>query len=338
MKITLYLFFSCTLLLVSCQWDGYEPDTVEPDTVESNEPPKLSYNQVRNLGRATEMGESAKQNLAWWGYEENVDWVEGAEYRDNGMLRIDVVKTKTGIMFMFKIDGSLLGEFPEVYNRDFSKYETADHLEMKVTIKNDKSGHKIKFKEEEHITSNGKISFAFELYPSDLESIEAGGVSFTIDIDTELITFFDKSSNIHPIKAVVQKQYVVPPIYKTDIYFKKLTLNEEKTDEKLGDNDWNNPAPETGIQVSYAGQSILYDYTQNHYELNRKLKGSVYHLSEDDTVVIDVLDVDYGFNFSDLISDTIIRLKTLEGKDYFNLKLDCVEELLIYSQFKGRIN
>lgn len=338
MKITPFLFFSWLLLFVSCEWDGYEAHNEEPEPPESNESPKLSYYEVRSLGRATEMGQSAKQNLAWWGYEENVDWVKGLEYRDNGMLRIDVSTTKTGIVFFFKVDLSSIEAFPEVYNRDFAKNETADHLEMKVTVKNDKSGHKIKFKDDESIMSDGELLFVFELHPSDFEFIKAGGVNFTIDIDTELITFFGKSSNIHPVRAVVEKQYVVPPIYRTDFYFKKLTLNEEKTDARLGDNDWNNPTPEAGIQVSYAEESVLYDFTANSYVLNRKLKGAIYHLSENDSILIDVLDVDYGFNFSDYISDTLIPLKALEGKDYFNLKWDCVEELLIYTQFKGRIN
>ena len=50
------------------------------------------------------------------------------------------------------------------------------------------------------------------------------------------------------------------------------------------------------------------------------------------------MDVDYGLNFNDDINDTTISLKSIEGTDYFNLKMKYVDEFLIYSQYKGKAN
>ena len=65
---------------------------------------------------------------------------------------------------------------------------------------------------------------------------------------------------------------------------------------------------------------------------------NIYHVSKNDQIDISVLDVDYGFNANDLIRDSLVYLKDLEGIDYFDLKMKYVDELLIYCQYKGKAN
>jgi len=299
---------------------------------------QLTWWEIRDLAVAYEAGEELERDIGLWGYEHGYTWIEGEHFRDSSLLQIAVNKEEAKLFIKFKFDLTSLGEYPTVYDHTFGNNDEADNLHIELIVRNNQNTRKIKISDETSLYSDGKGSFDAQLDLEDFQDLAFGDVEFTVELKTVYTTFFDVRSKKSPVSAKFSLNYEVPQLYKTTIAFKSVRLNEELTRIKLGSNDFNNPDPETGIRVSYDGKSVIFGHSQNSFSYTHAQKGDVYHLTPEAYINITVMDVDYGLNFNDDINDTTISLKSIEGTDYFNLKMKCVDELLIYSQYKGKAN
>lgn len=346
-----YISFSIFLIsaiISSCGWN----DTNEyAEVVEGDDEMETSQGsgygsfkdyELRKIGATSfEVNDDHPSKIAEWSIKNGFRWISGFEYRDRGELYVYLDKHGNGINMKMSFYLPEREEFPTVYDHDFGKNDEADYLMADIVIRNDQNGKKIKLSERSSISSSSwsatGIEFALDL--TDLHAVPAGAMSFTVEISTVFESFFGVRSKEKPVTASINFQYDMPKLYHTDIYFKKLVLNKESVRRKLGSgNDFNNPDPETGIRIVYNGSSVLFDYSKNSFSLHSRKKARFYHLSKDDQVRIDIEDVDYGFNGSDGINDTTVFLRDLESKDYINLPMKYVEELLIYAKFGGKAN
>ena len=264
--------------------------------------------------------------------------VKGKNFIDSNQLDISLVKYKDRVEFELIFNVSQFGEFPTVYNRDFEKKELADNLYIEVKVSNKNLRKNIVFRSTEHIASDSTITFASTLNLADFSSLKEGLQSFNLSIDTRYASFFRVLSSKHAIMAELKFDFYVPPIYVSEVYFNELVLNKSQVTDFLGDNDWDDPTPEAGIYISYRDQTVIYSHSKNSFSYQEKLAEKFYHLSESDSIRIAVLDVDYGFNASDLISDTILPIKSLDQGNYVDLPLDMVDKLLVFTKFIGRVN
>ena len=264
--------------------------------------------------------------------------VKGKNFIDSNQLDISLVKYKDRVEFELIFNVSQLGEFPTVYNRDFEKKELADNLYIEVKVSNKNLRKNIVFRSTEHIASDSTTTFASTLNLADFSSLKEGLQSFNLSIDTRYASFFRVLSSKHAIMAELKFDFYVTPIYVSEVYFNELVLNKSQVTDFLGDNDWDDPTPEAGIYISYLDQTVIYSHSKNSFSYQEKLAEKFYHLSESDSIRIAVLDVDYGFNASDLISDTILPIKSLDQGNYVDLPLDMVDKLLVFTKFIGRVN
>ena len=330
-------------LIYSCNLEGYEEAELDENAVNGDNEPLdknkvLPLHEIKDLAVGSNGGYSLKNNMALWGYESGYQWLEGEHYRDSSMFNFYIKKVINGIYIDLKFDLEALQPFPTVYDYKFNQNDEADYLNVEMLIGNDQNSKKIKLTDNVNISANGLASFDTALELKDFKDFPVGIMEYTLEVRTTLTSFFDIRSKIKPITAKLCFNFQVPQLYKTELSFKALRLNKEETRKVLGDNDFSNGAPETGILVLYNGNSELYEYTKNSYSYLKKHKVAIYHLSPDDFVEIRALDVDYGFNANDIIKDTTLSLKSLEGTDYINLKMKCVDELLLFTQFKGKAN
>lgn len=328
------------ILLQSCSLEGY--DDAEFITVEGNdskdENSTLRIWEIDDIAIGFNGAQGLIDNVAYWGYESGYSWIEGEQFRDNEMLNINVEKRKDHLSLMFQFDLNSFQPFPIIYDYNFNNKEEADYLHVELIIRNNQNSKKIKLTDHITLSSDGAGTFRTELELEDFKDLALGNVLFTAELKTAFSTFFDIRSKIKPISAKLSFNYEVPQLYKTKLFFKSLRLNKEETRDVLGDNDFNNSTPETGIQIKYNGKSVLYEFSKNSFSYVHSHNVDIYHLTQNAFVDIRVLDVDYGFNGNDIINDTTLNLKSLEGTDYFNLKMKCVNELLIYTQSKGKAN
>ncbi len=273
----------------------------------------------------------------WWqSYATGYTVIAGQDFFDSDQLTLEVVKTKNAVNLRVLVDLTTLGEPPTVYNRSFRKDEPADQLQFTMVLKDHKKRTIAKL--ESKSKSDSKNATAFTLTPKEYNLFKAGLTNMNITIDTEYISFFGVKSGVHPVTVEIETPFQLPKIYRTTLYFKSLKLNEEQTKALLGDNDWNNPAPEVGIHISIDQMTVLDEFEKNSFELKGPFKSDIFHCSKTDLLNIKIQDVDYGFNGSDLINDTLIPIKNLEGKDYMRLKMNYVDELWMYAEFKGEVN
>ena len=94
----------------------------------------------------------------------------------------------------------------------------------------------------------------------------------------------------------------------------------------------------TGLLIKYDGVTVLYGFNKNAYYYNKRHQVDVFHTEEHDTISIQILDVDYGFNASDIITDTLIRLRDFDVGDDGNLALPFVDKFMIDVVSHGRLN
>lgn len=333
------LIIGVILFLGACQWEEEVPqaELVELPTAE-NSVDKMDDWDVRKLGRGYVGGYGIQSDIVSWQKISGFNWVDGIAFRDSGQCKIHVEKTLSGIKIEARFDVSQMGEYPIVYDSDFKKNDEANYLELKLVLKNDRTRKRITLRHDESISSAGKVSFSMELNSADLAEIPRGLTNFDINFQTEYLTFFDKRSNVKPIFGRIRVAYEVPELYETRLYFKSIKLDKAKVQKLLGDNDWNNPDPETGILVKYGEQQILYENTKNSFEFEETHSRLIYHTDKSDEIRVSILDVDYGLNGNDIISDTLIRLTDLEATDYLDIKLKNVNQLLMYCKFNGAVN
>lgn len=328
----------------SCNLGGYDDDELDgvweevfsESTVEIVGP--LRYWDIRDLAVGNRGGEEIIQNVALWGYKSGYKWIEGEKFRDSSMLNINVTKRLDELYLEFRFDFESLLPFPVVYDYNFGNDADADYLHVELVIRNNQNSRKIKLSDDVSLATKGYGSYNVELGLDEFKDLEVGNVTYTVELKTALTSFFDIRSKVKPVNAKFSFDFQVPQLYKTVLNFKSLRLNEEDTKKLLGDNDFSNSTPEAGISVLYNGNSVFFGFTKNNYNHTQSKKVDIYHLAPEISVDIRVLDVDYGFNSNDIIHDTTLNLGSLEGTDYFNLKMNCVDELLLFTQYKGKAN
>lgn len=224
---------------------------------------------------------------------------------------------------------------PSVYNRDFKNKEEANYLAFSMKFEWGKEYFSVF---DSKSLSDGTADFYFEVLPSDLYTIQSGEQEFNVKLSGELVSFFSVRSKVKPIQAEVKMKYKVPEIYKSTVYFKSLKLNKESVTKLLGDNDFSNDAPETGIYVSYGSETILIENTENSFEYRVKHKADFYHLSPDDQIDVEAIDKDYFLNPNDYIAGRYFSIKELEGETYKNYPMEHIQELWIYCKQHGKVN
>ncbi len=340
-KVLFCLLMLFTVLMQSCNLEGYDDEVweeAEANNEGTEENKTLSYWEIRELAKGQRGAYEFIQDVAWWGYESGYQWIEGEHYRDSSMLDVDIKKTVDAVFIDLSFDLESLQPFPIVYDYKFNDQDEADYLHVELIIRNNKNSKKIKLSDKVSLSSTGTGSFDAELELEDFKELAAGNVVYTAELKTELTSFFDIRSKVKPIAAKFSLNFEVPQMYKTVLAFKSLRLNKESTRKLLGDNDFSNSTPEAGINVLYNGSSVLYKFTKNSYNHLRSHKTTIYHLTPKADIEIRTLDVDYGFNSDDIISDTTLSLESLEGTKYVDLKMKHVDELLMYTQYKGKAN
>lgn len=283
-------------------------------------------------------GSGLKKANALDAYKESFTWISGQEAQGESQLWIKIQKFETHFELILTVVLSENTVFPDVYDPKFNSIDVADELDVKAIFTDNRSNQKFKLELNEAVSSKGEFEFSFLIKPSELKNVKSGLAHFTVDFESEFTSFFGANSGVKPFKAEIAFDYQVPIVYKSILYFKNLTLNEPTVRELLGDNDWDNSTPEAGILVKCNDHTVLYDYTKNSFTHSDSQSKEFYHTSENDFLKISVLDVDYGFNSNDLIRDTLVNLKQLENNDFVDLKMRYVDKLLLYTQFKGRVN
>lgn len=264
--------------------------------------------------------------------------VKGQECIEENQLEIVLTKNEDKLTLQLTFDLSDCGPIPTVYNGDFKTEEAADNLITELVLTSKNQRRKIVAKNSERITSDMIVTVETTFDLSDLRDLKEGMHHFNLSIDTRYCSFFGVFAKAHPISAELEFDFFVPVIHSSEVFFNGLVLNESRVKAFLGDNDWDNPIPEAGIHVSWEDETILFSHSKNSYSYEEKLSAKFYHLNETDSIRIEVLDVDYGFNASDLISDTLLPIRGLEGDDYIDLRLKMVDKLLVYTVYNGRVN
>jgi hypothetical protein len=330
-----FIVVPATFLLMACD----VPTNSEEENSEEPEENILIMNELYDKSTAYHGQIGFRTDIAKWSYENGYEWVSGLAYRDNSQLKINVTKSDQSIELSFTVSVSGYGEYPTVRNSSFGDKEEADYLEFGIEVTNNKNKEKFRLAESESISSDSTATFLFKFTPEQFRFTPAGMTDYTLALSTEFVSFFGNRSKKYPLKASLKMQYIVPKVYKTEVYFASLVLNKEGARSVLGsDNDFSNSDPETGIRVEYGGETFMYEFTENSYQLRRKTKAELYHYSKNDLVEISALDVDYGFNSNDLISSKRISLTDLEGTDYKNIELKHTDELKMYAKFIGLVN
>lgn len=331
-----FIVVSATVFLMACD---VPTNSEEATSEQSEEEDIMIINELYDKSTAYHGQIGFRTDIAKWSYENGYEWVSGFAYRDNSQLKINVTKSDQTIELSFTVNVSGYGEYPTVYNSSFGEKEDADYLEFGINVTNNKNNQKFRLAESESISSDSTATFLFKFTPEQFRYTPTGMTDYTLALSTEFVSFFGNRSKKYPLKASLKMAYIVPKVYKTEVYFASLVLNKEGASSVLGtDNDFSNSDPETGIRVEYDGETFMYEYTENSYQLRRKIKADLYHYSKNDLIEISALDVDYGFNSNDLISSKKMSLTELEGTDYKNIELKHTDELKMYAKFIGVIN
>jgi hypothetical protein len=284
-------------------------------------------------------------------HEEEPEYIDSLLEEREILLPFNITKGKelfdsNQVELTFEQDGKLmsihvsidLGKevvIPTVYNRDFKNKEDANYLAFSMKFEWGKEYFSVF---DSKPLSDGTADFYFEVLPSDLYTIESGEQEFNVKLSGEFVSFFSVRSKVKPIQAEVKMKYKVPEIYKSTVYFKSLKLNKESVTKLLGDNDFSNDAPETGIYVSYENETVMIENTENSFEYRVKHKADFYHLSPDDQIDVEAIDKDYFLNPNDYIAGRYFRIKELESETYKNYPMEHIEELWIYCKQHGKIN
>lgn len=333
--------FSFYGLLLTTLFVGCTPSTFNEDKgeeMDANAIAYLSINEINRKAKAFDYGAKVVSNPAVCSFQSEFTLTKGNDFFDANQLEIKLLKLTDRIELEIVLNVYKFGPYPTVYNASFNENEIADQLKTVLTVRNSQNKKTVQVSDSESISQDGSVRYSWSFNPSDLKSIKEGLVDFDISIDSYFCSFFGVESKTHPIQAGIQFKYYVPSIFESVIYFNGLALNEKRATQILGNNDWNNSTPETGIIISCNNQRIIYSYTKNSFSNNKEETAKFYHTNVLDSILIAVVDVDYGFNGNDLISDTLLPIQSLEGKTYFDLPLKAVDKLLLYTQFKGRVN
>ncbi len=260
---------------------------------------------------------------------------KGQEYFDSGKLDIEMRATDQTIYLTVEVDLGDSVVFPMVYNKDFHKKEVAYSFGIHLTFESGKE-HFTVFDGE--LMHDGKVRLYYEVLPSDFRYVSAGLHDFNLKIEGKFFSNFGDEAKETPIYAEAKLSYKVPDVYKSTFYFKALKLDKESVITMLGDNDGINSIPEPGIYVTHHNELIITGAGSNSFAYKEKLKADFYHLSPNDTIVVEVIDKDYFLNPSDNINEIWLPLKDLEGETYKRYSMEYVDELWVYCKQRGKAN
>lgn len=251
------------------------------------------------------------------------------KYRNNVLLTIDLDLVDTLVL-------------PEIKNYTFGEEKLFEvhALGSVARLLNEEGKELAEINGEGYFDDEFKRgSSTIDILPQHFASLSVGEHHLQLELETYFTEFFGAKSKIRPVTARLSFDFTVDSIYQSTVYFKKLVLNKEYTKEKLaGGNDMQNPDPEACIRISWLEERLIYDYSKNSFRLNSNERTTFYHNALSDTLRIAVLDMDYGFNASDLLADTLLTVESLLDKKGENISLQGTDELRIYSKTKGVVN
>lgn len=325
------LLLSVLILLVGCGGKNNSPS--------QNETPKkavAAYELSSNV-QIHEVFLHETKKCALKAYQTGYSVLEGKTLFNNATIDVLAYKTSNTIDFDIFLELSAYNQFPKAYNKKFKQQEIADRLRVSLSVK-DKKANTIATVEETTLVSENQAAVYLALTPKEYHSIAAGINDLQVEINTEFVSVYGDESGVKPAKVKLKVPFKVPKIHQATLFFKSLVLNENKTKALLGDNDWNDPAPETGLIISYEGIVILNEFKKNSFELSGDFKEHIFYTSENDTLKINIVDVDYGLNGNDFITDTLLTIKSLVGNDYKRIEMDYVDEFLIYAKYNKAVN
>ena len=339
MKHLFYISVFASFAFFSCNFEGLDKDSFLHSEEKSNIN-KLATWRIKQISKSYACGELFVQNQAWIGYTTGYSYLNSELLKDSSTFKFTIDKKDAGIIeCRLTADVKCFEPYPIIANEVFGDLDDADYLGFNATISNNINSKTVKIEKKMGVGNSGNTTFTFKIEQDYLASIPHGMSEFTIEIETELQTFFEGHTKVYPFKGTIVFNYNVPQLYESQFYFKSLTLNEEKTKSVLGsDNDMSDPAPEPGISVSCQGESVLFLFGKNSYYFENEKSKKFYHTSIDDQLRITIVDKDYGLNSNDRIWDTLVYSKNLEGTDYFTISNEYLEELLIYTTFNRKVN
>lgn len=333
------LYILLISVVFSCEWEGYEEHHSEDDLDELLELNENRFGdwEKRKQTQARYVMAEFPANTFINGYQTGYDIVE-LKMDEDVEMEFSVFKSYSDILLQLSIDLPDSIEFPQVRDLGGRGKDDADYLQMTVTIRSPQLRGKIRVTDSESVSSYGKVELYKRIKPSDYYKVKNGMTTFSVEVQTEFVSFFDYKSGVRPLSVKLEFDFQVPEIHKSVIHFKSLVLDKDPVRRLLGSNDFSNPDPETGIRISCNGKTYLYEHSKNSFQYTSRHNETYYHVYRNDTLEIDILDVDYGFNGNDYINDTLIRVKDLEQDDYMNIRMKYVNELMLYSEYKGVVN
>ncbi|MBN1182251.1 MAG: hypothetical protein JXB49_08185 [Bacteroidales bacterium] len=214
------------------------------------------------------------------------------------------------------------------------------HLYAKLTDSKKRQIAQI-YEETLNVFDAADLSPVSNFTPADFKDVKANTkLRLTMDIKVYASTFNTKETEYRIYDAKIAFDFTVYPICYSTLYFNLAELNMEQTDALLGpDNDFGDPSPETGVRF-YCNDDFIQKVIgkKNSYRCYKNMVGSFYHNSSKDNIYIEVFDKDYFVNNDDWISDTIIPLKALIGKDYKVLKFSRVDKMEVFCTTSGKVN
>ncbi len=314
-----FLFFSSALSIVSCNSAGVsETETAQEDDTEI---------ESDSADSATILPEQVSTPF---------DIISGNEFFDLKQIELFITNTDQVIELFCTVDLDTLAEYPKALKEQFGEHETANHMLVTV-IGKDANGKKLFTVEDKGFTGEPE-DFYFSIPLENYRSLKQGPQQINLAIEVEYVSFRSDKSGVKPIVCEISFEHQMPAVYETIFYFKSLKLNEEKVTTLLGNNDRSTTAPEAGIRVMWNDTEFLYAYTEDSFELNKKTSAKIYHTNLSDFVNIQILDVDKGFNISDLIEEIPLSLANLQTDTYQNYPSEYVDELWIYAKHVGQVN
>lgn len=262
--------------------------------------------------------------------------ISGNEFFDEKQIELFITNTDQVIELFCTVDLDTLAEYPKALKEQFGEHETANQMLVTV-IGKDAAGKKLFTVDDKGFTGYQE-DFHFSIPLEEYRSLKQGPQQINLAIEVEYVSFRSDRSGVKPIVCEISFEHQMPAVYETIFYFKSLKLNEEKVTALLGNNDRSTTAPEAGIRVMWNDTEFLYAYTEDSFELTKKTSAKIYHTNLSDFVNIRILDVDKGFNISDLIEEIPLSLANLQTETYQNYPSEYVDELWIYAKHVGQVN
>lgn len=259
--------------------------------------------------------------------------IKGQEFFDQRIPKIDLLSTDHHCYsFDLHLKRPSGFEYPMVKERRFGKteWEPADEFHYTLKVKSERTRKTI-------IDDEFDDSSPVKIFPSHLKSISPGLDTLVFKVKGWYESFGGTPSNEHKISFEIRVGVEVRPIYKTLLHFTYMRLNEDKSMEILGTNDFGNSRPETMFRVDYFDQWIISTSTKNNFTLEKDREFEIYHTFFD-KIKISALDEDGMFNFNDLISDTFMYMRHLELDDSAFIRFGAVDELRLTTVPRVQVN